>query len=255
MAGPNPGHDAAGTSTPRQPFPSSCVRRNSIIGRTCSPSCSAAARHSSCATGMSRPCKNVSHSAFAAVAICRRHEFCASAAAWRSHRRPEAPQEIQYWPNVLAELVGGLRPAFESNRQVLPLEKDAPQRVSCSRDLTAVRMCRIRHTWRQNRRLSRCPICAGLFRGCRCWSGRGRRALDPSQAFADISLEEARRILLHCPKETLGRLHWEWLRPVSGIHCLLMPRHEIIEAVERKLIANYAFQLTGKALWQIVRVR
>jgi hypothetical protein len=64
--------------------PSSCLRRNSSIGRTCTPSSSAALRHSSCATGMSRPCRNVSHSAFAEVAICRRQ-------GWR---RPTSPSSI-----------------------------------------------------------------------------------------------------------------------------------------------------------------
>jgi hypothetical protein len=49
-----------------------------MIGRTCGPSSSAALRHSSLSTGMSRPRRNVSHTAFAAVAICRFHEFCAS---------------------------------------------------------------------------------------------------------------------------------------------------------------------------------
>jgi hypothetical protein len=49
-----------------------------MIGRTCAPSASAAARHLSCATGMFRPWRKVSHKAFAAVAICRRHEACAS---------------------------------------------------------------------------------------------------------------------------------------------------------------------------------
>jgi len=58
----------------------------------------------------------------------------------RSQRCSEAAKEVEDRSNVRAEFVRGLGPAFEGHRQILAFQKDRPQGVCGSGDLTLPRV-------------------------------------------------------------------------------------------------------------------